>query len=123
MNRTSFYKVKLWKIAIVSFIGAYSISLVTQYILGHYLGQSPLLINILTTIILVLGCNASLESTAATLVISKKCMTLTCIILFFYQRLPKGLLFCTPHPFFVFSSLPILGWYMYVLVDMLPPMS
>jgi len=44
-----------WKMAIVSFIGAYSISLVAQYILGHYLGQSPLLINLLMTIILVLG--------------------------------------------------------------------
>jgi antibiotic biosynthesis monooxygenase (ABM) superfamily enzyme len=44
-----------WKMAIVSFIGAYIISLVAQYILGHYLGQSPLLINLLMTIILVLG--------------------------------------------------------------------
>ncbi|MGB6527929.1 MAG: hypothetical protein WBF33_07455 [Candidatus Nitrosopolaris sp.] len=44
-----------WKMAIVSFIGAYSISLLAQYILGLYLGQSPLLTNILMTIILVLG--------------------------------------------------------------------
>ena len=44
-----------WKMAIVSFIGAYSISLLAQYILGLYLGQSHLLTNILMTIILVLG--------------------------------------------------------------------
>ncbi|HXX97668.1 MAG TPA: hypothetical protein VEL11_11190 [Candidatus Bathyarchaeia archaeon] len=44
-----------WKMAIVSFIGAYSISLLAQYILGLYLRQSPLLMNILMTIILVLG--------------------------------------------------------------------
>jgi antibiotic biosynthesis monooxygenase (ABM) superfamily enzyme len=44
-----------WKMAIVSFIGAYSISLLAQYILGLYLGQMPLLTNILMTIILVLG--------------------------------------------------------------------
>jgi uncharacterized protein len=44
-----------WKMAIVSFIGAYGISLLAQYILGLYLGQSPLLTNILMTIILVLG--------------------------------------------------------------------
>jgi antibiotic biosynthesis monooxygenase (ABM) superfamily enzyme len=44
-----------WKMAIVSFIGAYSISLLAQYILGLYLRQSPLLTNTLMTIILVLG--------------------------------------------------------------------
>ena len=44
-----------WKMAIVSFIGAYSISSVAQYILGLYFGQSPLLTNILMTIILVVG--------------------------------------------------------------------
>jgi antibiotic biosynthesis monooxygenase (ABM) superfamily enzyme len=44
-----------WKMAIVSFIGAYSISLLAQYILRLYLGQSPLLTNILMTTILVLG--------------------------------------------------------------------
>jgi antibiotic biosynthesis monooxygenase (ABM) superfamily enzyme len=44
-----------WKMAIVSFIGAYSISLLAQYILGLYLGQSPLLTNLLMTIILVVG--------------------------------------------------------------------
>ncbi|MGA9152174.1 MAG: antibiotic biosynthesis monooxygenase [Candidatus Nitrosopolaris sp.] len=44
-----------WKMAIVSFIGVYSISLLAQYILGLYLGQSPLLTNILMTIILVVG--------------------------------------------------------------------
>jgi uncharacterized protein len=44
-----------WKMAIVSFIGAYSISSLAQYILGLYLGQMPLLTNILMTIILVIG--------------------------------------------------------------------
>jgi len=44
-----------WKMAIVSFIGAFSISLLAQHILGLYLGQSPLLMNIIMTIILVLG--------------------------------------------------------------------
>ena len=44
-----------WKMAIVSFIGAYGISMLAQHILGLYLGQSPLLINLLMTIILVLG--------------------------------------------------------------------
>lgn len=44
-----------WKMAIVSFIAAYSISSVAQYILSIYLGQRPLLTNILMTIILVIG--------------------------------------------------------------------
>jgi len=44
-----------WKMAIVSFIGAYSISSVAQYILSLYVGQRPLLTNILMTIILVIG--------------------------------------------------------------------
>jgi hypothetical protein len=44
-----------WKMAIVSFIGAYGISSLAQYILGLYLGQMPLLTNILMTIILVIG--------------------------------------------------------------------
>jgi antibiotic biosynthesis monooxygenase (ABM) superfamily enzyme len=44
-----------WKMAIVSFIAAYSISSVAQYILSLYLGQRPLLTNILMTIILVVG--------------------------------------------------------------------
>lgn len=44
-----------WKMAIVSFIAAYSISSVTQYILSIYLGQRPLLTDILMTIILVVG--------------------------------------------------------------------
>jgi antibiotic biosynthesis monooxygenase (ABM) superfamily enzyme len=44
-----------WKMAIVSFIGAYSISLVAHYILSIYLGQRPMLTNILMTIILVVG--------------------------------------------------------------------
>ena len=44
-----------WKMAIVSFIGAYSISLLAQYILGLYLRLSPLLTNILMTVILVVG--------------------------------------------------------------------
>jgi antibiotic biosynthesis monooxygenase (ABM) superfamily enzyme len=44
-----------WKMAIVSFIAAYSISSVAHYILGIYLGQRPLLTEILMTIILVIG--------------------------------------------------------------------
>jgi antibiotic biosynthesis monooxygenase (ABM) superfamily enzyme len=44
-----------WKMAIVSFIGAYSISSVAQYVLSLYFGQQPLLTNILMTIILVVG--------------------------------------------------------------------
>jgi len=44
-----------WKMAIVSFIGAYCISLLAQHILNFYLGQMPLLINLLMTVILVLG--------------------------------------------------------------------
>jgi antibiotic biosynthesis monooxygenase (ABM) superfamily enzyme len=44
-----------WKMAIVSFIGAYCISLVAQHILNLYLGHMPLLINLLMTVILVLG--------------------------------------------------------------------
>jgi uncharacterized protein len=44
-----------WKMAIVSFIAAYSISSVAQYILSIYLGQRPLLTEILMTIILVVG--------------------------------------------------------------------
>ncbi len=44
-----------WKMAIVSFIGAYGISSLASYILGLYLGQMPLLTNLLMTIILVVG--------------------------------------------------------------------
>ena len=44
-----------WKMAIVSFIAAYGISLVAHYILRIYLGQQPLLNDILMTIILVVG--------------------------------------------------------------------
>ena len=44
-----------WKMAIVSFIAAYCISSLAQYILGLYLGQIPLLTNLLMTIILVVG--------------------------------------------------------------------
>ena len=44
-----------WKMAIVSFIGAYCISSLAQYILSLYLGQWPLLTNILINIILVVG--------------------------------------------------------------------
>lgn len=44
-----------WKMAIVSFIAAYSISLVAHSILSIYLGQRPLLTEILMTIILVVG--------------------------------------------------------------------
>ena len=38
-----------WKMAIVSFIAAYSISSVAHYILSIYLGQRPLLINLFMT--------------------------------------------------------------------------
>ena len=44
-----------WKMAIVAFIGAYCISSIARYILGLYIGQSPLLTNVLMNIILVLG--------------------------------------------------------------------
>ena len=44
-----------WKMAIVSFIAAFSISSVGHYILSIYLGQRPLLTDILMTIILVIG--------------------------------------------------------------------
>ena len=44
-----------WKMAIVSFIAAYSISSIAHYILSIYLGQRPLLTDILMTIILVIG--------------------------------------------------------------------
>jgi uncharacterized protein len=44
-----------WKMAIVSFIAAYSISLVAHYFLSIYLGQRPLLRPLLMTIILVVG--------------------------------------------------------------------
>jgi antibiotic biosynthesis monooxygenase (ABM) superfamily enzyme len=44
-----------WKMAIVSFIAAYSISSVAHYILSIYLGQRPLLTELLMTIILVIG--------------------------------------------------------------------
>ena len=44
-----------WKMAIVSFMAAYSISLVAHSILSIYLGQRPLLTEILMTIILVVG--------------------------------------------------------------------
>ena len=44
-----------WKMAIVSFIAAYSISSVAHYILSIYLGQRPFLTEILMTIILVIG--------------------------------------------------------------------
>jgi antibiotic biosynthesis monooxygenase (ABM) superfamily enzyme len=44
-----------WKMAIVSFIGAYTISLVAHYILSIYLGQRPFLTEILMTIVLVIG--------------------------------------------------------------------
>jgi uncharacterized protein len=54
-NLTTIVAPPRWKMAIVSFIGAYSISLLAQYILGLYLEQTPLLSNILMTIILVVG--------------------------------------------------------------------
>ena len=44
-----------WKMAIVSFIGAYCISSLAQHILSLYLGQWPLLTGILINIILVVG--------------------------------------------------------------------
>ena len=45
-----------WKMAIVSFITAYSISsAVAHYILSIYLGQRPLLTELLMIIILVIG--------------------------------------------------------------------
>jgi uncharacterized protein len=44
-----------WKMAIVSFIATYSISSVAHYILSIYLGQRPLLTELLMTIILVIG--------------------------------------------------------------------
>jgi uncharacterized protein len=44
-----------WKMSIVSFIAAYSISSVAQYILSIYIGHRPLLTDILMNIILVVG--------------------------------------------------------------------
>lgn len=44
-----------WKMAIVSFIGAYCISLLASFILRPYLGSQPLLFNLFITIILVVG--------------------------------------------------------------------
>jgi antibiotic biosynthesis monooxygenase (ABM) superfamily enzyme len=44
-----------WKMAIVTFIAAYCISSLAQYILKLYLGQSPLLANVVMNMILVLG--------------------------------------------------------------------
>jgi uncharacterized protein len=44
-----------WKMAIVAFIGAYCISSISRFILGSFLGQWPLIINLLVTIALVIG--------------------------------------------------------------------
>jgi uncharacterized protein len=44
-----------WKMAIVAFIGAYCISSIARYILGLYIGLSPLLTNVFMNIILVIG--------------------------------------------------------------------
>ena len=44
-----------WKMAIVSFIGAYCISSVAIYVLSFFLGQQRLLINLFMNIILVIG--------------------------------------------------------------------
>jgi uncharacterized protein len=44
-----------WKMAIVTFIGAYCISLLASFILRPYLGSQPLLFNLFMTIILVIG--------------------------------------------------------------------
>jgi hypothetical protein len=44
-----------WKMAIVTFIGAYCISLLASFILRPYLGSQPLLFNLFMAIILVIG--------------------------------------------------------------------
>lgn len=44
-----------WKMAIVPFIGAYCISSLAQYFIKLYLGQSPLLANVVMNMTLVLG--------------------------------------------------------------------
>ncbi len=44
-----------WKMAIVTFVGAYCISLLASFILRPYLGSQPLLFNLFMTIILVIG--------------------------------------------------------------------
>ena len=44
-----------WKMAIVTFIGAYCISSLAQYFIRLYLGQSPLLANVVMNMTLVLG--------------------------------------------------------------------
>jgi len=44
-----------WKMAVVSFIGAYCISLLASFILRPYLGSQPLLFNLFMTIVLVIG--------------------------------------------------------------------
>jgi antibiotic biosynthesis monooxygenase (ABM) superfamily enzyme len=44
-----------WKMAIVTFIGAYCISSLALYTLSFLLGQRPLLINLFMTIIMVVG--------------------------------------------------------------------
>ncbi len=44
-----------WKMAIVVFMAAYSISSLSRYILNPYLGLQPLLFNLFMTIILVIG--------------------------------------------------------------------
>jgi uncharacterized protein len=44
-----------WKMAIVSFIGAYCISSLASFVLRPFLGLQPLLFNLCMTIILVIG--------------------------------------------------------------------
>jgi len=44
-----------WKMAIVTFIGAYFISSLAQYFIKLYLGQSPLLANVVMNMTLVVG--------------------------------------------------------------------
>jgi antibiotic biosynthesis monooxygenase (ABM) superfamily enzyme len=44
-----------WKMAIVSFIGAYCISSLASFVLRPFLGLQPLLFNLFMTIILVIG--------------------------------------------------------------------
>ena len=44
-----------WKMAIVAFIGAYSISSLASFILRSFLGMHPLLFNLIMTSIMVIG--------------------------------------------------------------------
>jgi len=44
-----------WKMAIVAFIGAFSISSIAHYLLGLYIGLSPLLTHVFMNVILVIS--------------------------------------------------------------------